>query len=59
MDQTARLRSLIDVDGQGLEIGPSYNPLLPKFRAGGLSAVSFRNNDCLAGKAVIDPCLQE
>ena len=24
------LRSLIDVDGVGLEIGPSYNPLLPK-----------------------------
>jgi SAM-dependent methyltransferase len=30
MDRTERLRSMIDLSGHGLEIGPSYNPLVPK-----------------------------
>lgn len=30
MDRRGILRSMFDLDGCGLEIGPSYNPLLPK-----------------------------
>ena len=30
MTRDVLLKSLINVEGQGLEIGPSYNPLLPK-----------------------------
>ena len=30
MDRTARLLSMFDATGLGLEVGPSYNPLLPK-----------------------------
>jgi len=30
MERSDFLRSLIDLDGTGLEIGPSYNPLVPK-----------------------------
>lgn len=29
-DRTGRLRALFDTSGFGLEVGPSYNPLLPK-----------------------------
>jgi SAM-dependent methyltransferase len=30
MERTAIIRSLFDTSGQGLEIGPSYNPVVPK-----------------------------
>jgi len=30
MDRNDRIKSMFDTYGFGLEIGPSYNPLLPK-----------------------------
>ena len=30
MERTAVIRSLFDTSGKGLEIGPSYNPIMPK-----------------------------
>ncbi len=63
MTRTDLLRSLIDTTGLGLEIGPSYNPLVPKaagFRvevADYLDAAGLRAK--YLGNASVDPAVIE
>lgn len=55
MDRTAYLRSLIDVAGFGLEIGPSYNPLLPKSAGFNVQTVDYTDADGLRAKYAGSP----
>lgn len=59
MDRSALLRSLIDVSGVGLEIGPSYNPLLPKAEGYRVETVDYLDAPGLrakyAGNTSVDP----
>ncbi len=58
MDRTAFLRSLIDLNGIGLEIGPGYNPLLPKAAGFRVQTVDHTDADGLRAKyrdAGVDP----
>ena len=50
MDRTARLRAMIDVRGRALEIGPSYNPLLPKSEGFDVETVDYTDADGLRAK---------
>jgi DNA-binding winged helix-turn-helix (wHTH) protein len=50
MDRTTLLRSLINVDGVGLEIGPSFNPLLPKSEGFNVETVDYADADGLRAK---------
>ncbi len=50
MDRTSYLCSLINVDGVGLEIGPSYNPLLPKSDGFNVHTVDYTDAEGLRAK---------
>jgi 2-polyprenyl-3-methyl-5-hydroxy-6-metoxy-1,4-benzoquinol methylase len=50
MDRTTFLRSLINVTGRGLEIGASYNPLLPKSEGFAVETVDYTNAEGLRAK---------
>lgn len=50
VDRTEFLRSLIDTAGSGLEIGPSYNPLLPKSAGFDVRTVDYTDADGLRAK---------
>jgi SAM-dependent methyltransferase len=57
-----RLLSLINVDGYGLEIGPGFNPLLPKARGFNVETVDHGTRDELVRKykdAKVDTSLIE
>ena len=55
MDRTGYLRSLINVAGVGIEIGPSYNPLLPKSAGFHVKTVDYIDADGLRAKYKDDP----
>ena len=63
MDRTALLRGLIDTSGLGLEIGPSYNPLVPKAAGFRVETVDYTDQAGLrakyAGNPHVDPGLIE
>lgn len=50
LDRTTRLRSMIDTTGRGLEIGPSYNPLLPKSEGFDVQTVDYTDQAGLVAK---------
>ena len=50
MDRTTLLRSLINVGGKGLEIGPSYNPLVPKSEGFDVETVDYADAEALRVK---------
>ncbi len=50
MDRSTFLRSLIDTAGSGLEIGPSYNPLVPKADGYDVRTVDYTDADGLRAK---------
>ena len=50
MDRTTLLRSRILLGGQGLEIGPSYNPLVPKAEGFRVEIVDYTDAEGLRAK---------
>ena len=50
MDRTTLLRSTIPLHGRGLEIGPSYNPLVPKADGYHVEIVDYTNAEGLRAK---------
>ena len=56
MDQrTELLRSMVPLDRYGLEIGPSYNPLLPKAEGFRVETADYTNADGLRAKYAGNP----
>ncbi|WP_230167998.1 methyltransferase domain-containing protein [Roseomonas sp. CECT 9278] len=55
MDRTEFLRSLIDTAGHGLEIGPSYNPLLPKSAGFDVRTADYTDAEGLRAKYLDNP----
>lgn len=55
MDRTQRLRAMIDLDGHGLEIGPSYNPLVPKSAGFDVSIADYIDAAGLRAKYAATP----
>lgn len=50
MDRSERIKSMFDTSGFGLEIGPSYNPLLPKSEGYNVETVDHATADDLKEK---------
>src|SRR3954454_16003748 len=48
--RTAILRSMLPLDGVGLEIGPGYNPLLPKAEGFAVETADYTDADHLRQK---------
>jgi SAM-dependent methyltransferase len=48
--RTSLLRSMLPIDGRGLEIGPGYNPLLPKSEGFHIETVDYTDADGLREK---------
>ena len=55
MDRPAFLRSLIDIGGVGIEIGPSYNPLAPKAQGFKVETVDYLGAEGLRQKYAGNP----
>ncbi len=55
LDRPAFLRSLIDAEGTGIEIGPSYNPLLPKSQGFNVEIVDYLDAAGLRAKYAGNP----
>ena len=55
MDRTQRLRAMIDLSGRGLEIGPSYNPLVPKSAGFDVSIADYTDAAGLRAKYAATP----
>jgi SAM-dependent methyltransferase len=53
--RTAVLRSMLRLDGQGLEIGPGYNPLLPKAERFRVETADYTDADGLRAKYAGNP----
>ncbi len=53
--RTEFLRSMLPLDGEGLEIGPSYNPLLPKEEGFRVKTVDYTNQMGLRAKYKENP----
>lgn len=53
--RTALLRSKLPLDGRGLEIGPSYNPLIPKSEGFNVETVDYTDADGLRAKYDSNP----
>ena len=54
-ERTRLLRSLIRLDGLGLEIGPGYNPLVPKSEGFRVETVDYTDADGLRAKYTGNP----
>ncbi|KAF0206972.1 MAG: type 11 methyltransferase [Methylocystaceae bacterium] len=50
MDRVTMLRSMLNPDGFGLEIGPSYSPLLPKAEGFNVETLDHADQDALIKK---------
>lgn len=57
MDRVARLKSLFDPNGFGLEIGPGYNPLLPKREGFRVETLDYTDADGLRQKYRNNPAV--
>lgn len=55
MDRVASIRSMFDASGRGLEIGPSYNPLLPKSEGFNIEILDHATADELRAKYANEP----
>jgi SAM-dependent methyltransferase len=53
--RTTLLRSMLPMSGQGLEIGPGYNPLLPKAEGFSVETADYTDADGLRAKYLGNP----
>ena len=55
MSRKSLIQSLIDINGKGLEIGPSYNPIVPKHEGLNVEVLDYTSADALRAHYANDP----
>lgn len=58
MDRNGRIKSMFDTSGFGLEIGPSYNPLLRKSDGYNVEILDYADAETLQARYTADPNIE-